>query len=172
MRFATRAVSAAVSLLCFTASSLHGQTPDQTAWLSVLDMHDVMLPYGVMDVYPAGLPLAVESERVPGAVTEQLPLGFLPAHLRRQSSSGTPDPRATTGFTLKSLVASMAPEVRARLRYQSGANRFSSPLVVLIADPRASIRWTPAIPDKAAVGCHACERPSKLAGKTEAQGVY
>ncbi|MHB0971540.1 MAG: DUF6531 domain-containing protein [Thermoanaerobaculia bacterium] len=41
-----------------------------------------------------------------------------------------------------------------------------------MADPRASIRWTPAIADKAAVGCSPCERPPHVAGKTEADGVY
>ncbi|MHB0972451.1 MAG: DUF6531 domain-containing protein [Thermoanaerobaculia bacterium] len=133
---------------------------------------DVTLPYGVMDIYPAGLPLAVENERMPGAVTEQLPFGFLPAHLRLQTSTGAPDPRPTPNFTFKSWIATMPPELQATLRFQRGANRFESPWVVMLADPRASIRWTPAIADKAAVGCSPCERPPHIAGKTEADGVY
>ncbi len=47
-----------------------------------------------------------------------------------------------------------------------------SPWVVVVADPRASVRWTPAIADKRAVGCRSCERPPQLANKSEADGVY
>jgi RHS repeat-associated protein len=163
-----------VFALIVLGSNAVAQSPaggGEIAWLGAVKM-DVTLPNGVMDSYPGGLPLAVESERVPGAVTEQLPFGFLPAHLRLQSSTGAPDPRPTANFTLKSWVATLPPDVQATLRHQSAANRFESPWVVIVADPRASIRWTPAIADKAAVGCSPCERPPHVAGKTEADGVF
>jgi YD repeat-containing protein len=171
IRTALRTASLALLTIFLATHAAYGQAADEIAWLGVFKM-DVNLPYGLMDEYPLGVPFVVENERIPGAVTEQLPFGFLPAHLRHQSSSGTPDPRPTTNFALKSWTAALSPEDRATLRYQRGANRFESPWVVILADPRASIRWTPAIPDKAAVGCSPCERPPNLVGKTEAEGVY
>lgn len=160
----------ALLIISLAAPVAHGQSVNEMAWLAAYKI-DVNLPYGVMDAYPGGLPVALENERVPGAVTEQLPLGFLPAHLRLQSRSGTPDPRPTANFTLKSFISAF-PDLIDTLRYQEGANRFATPWVVILADPRGSIRWTPAIPDKAAVGCFPCERPPHVAGKTEANGVY
>ncbi|MHB9002080.1 MAG: DUF6531 domain-containing protein, partial [Thermoanaerobaculia bacterium] len=162
-----------LALAAFGSNPATAQTPaaGEIGWLSTFQMK-VTLPYALMETYPGGLPLAVESERVPGAITEQLPLGFLPAHLRLQTAGGSADPRPAANFTLKSWIASLPPEVQADLRHQRGSSSFESPTIVIIADPRASILWTPAIPDKAAVGCMSCERPPRIVGKTEADGVY
>ena len=55
------------------------------------------------------------------------------------------------------------------LRLQRGANRFVSPWVIALADPRASSRYVwPAGADKAAEGCHACDRPRFLQGDSSA----
>ncbi|MHB0972301.1 MAG: DUF6531 domain-containing protein [Thermoanaerobaculia bacterium] len=171
MRFPLRVASAALFMVFALAPVLRAQGSDEIAWLGVVKV-EVELPYGIMDEHPSGLPLAVENERLLGVATEQLPLGFLPSHLRLKTASGALDPRPTSNFTLKSWVAALPPELSASLRFQRAANRFESPWVVLLADPRASIRWTPAIADKAAVGCSPCERPPHVVGKTEADGVY
>ncbi|MEO8378031.1 MAG: hypothetical protein ABI779_00060 [Acidobacteriota bacterium] len=169
--FPWRVASATLVMLCAVAPPLRAQGSDEIESLGAFLM-EVNLPYGIMDEHPGGVPFAVESERLPGVATEQLPLGFLPSHLRLQTAGGALDPRPTSNFTLKSWVAAMPPELKASLRFQRGANRFESPWVVILSDPRASIRWAPAIADKAAVGCSRCERPPRVAGKTEAEGVY
>ena len=166
-----RAACIAFALAATLAPFLRAQESGDVGSLAAFQVH-VTAPYGLYDSHPQGLPLVVENARVPGAVTEQTPLGFLPAHLRLRMPDGSADPRPTPSFTLKPLIAAFPEEMRATLRLQRGANQFQSPWVVVLADPRASVRWTPAIADKRAVGCRSCERPPQLANKTEADGVY
>ncbi|MFA6958485.1 MAG: Ig-like domain-containing protein [Thermoanaerobaculia bacterium] len=61
----------------------------------------------------------------------------------------------------------------AELRNQEGYNRFVSPWIVAIADPRArpGYPWT-ADADKEKVGCFQGGRPAHLKDKGEAEGVY
>jgi RHS repeat-associated protein len=75
---------------------------------------------------------------------------------------------------LRLVLRNVLPEpVRAANRHQGGANQFRSPIIVAIADPRASIRYAwPAGADKRAEGCFNCERLPALRGLTEADGVY
>jgi RHS repeat-associated protein len=124
--------------------------------------------------------LAVESERVAGGVAPQTPDGFPRAHLRQTTRSGNTDPRAATAFEMKRVIP---PSQNARLRAQKGYNRFISPWIVAMTDPRASIdyKWTfppGTITDeaqrayKAAQGCTSCTRPAWLLGKSEQNDVW
>jgi RHS repeat-associated protein len=86
-------------------------------------------------------------------------------------------PETPSGYPRSQLVLPMSrlypDEWHAHLRFQGGANKLQSPVIVAIADPRASIHyaWPPGA-DKRAAGCYNCERPTHLIGKSEADGVY
>ena len=132
---------------------------------------EVSLPGAISEALePANqLVVAVESERVAGAVTEQTPEPFPRAHLRRSTRSGQPAARAANDFLFQRVVpAELAPA----LRHQKGFNKWISPWIVAIADPRASIdyAWGTASPE--AAGCEACVRPAHLRGKRESDGVW
>lgn len=170
MRSVLRAALAAFAFLSALVPVAHAQSTD-TGYLSTVKLY-VALPYGLMDEHPGGLRLAIESERVPGAITEQLPEGFLKAHLRQMTPGGGPDARPTNDFVLKSWVADFSSTTQEELRSEKGSNRFESPWVVVLADPRASIKWLPAVADLPAVGCNSCKRPPLVEGKTEAEGVF
>ncbi|MGK2859052.1 MAG: Ig-like domain-containing protein, partial [Thermoanaerobaculia bacterium] len=61
----------------------------------------------------------------------------------------------------------------AELRNQEGYNRFVSPWIVAVADPRAREQFPwPAGAAKERDGCFQCERPEHLKNKSEADGVY
>ncbi|MGK2857664.1 MAG: DUF6531 domain-containing protein, partial [Thermoanaerobaculia bacterium] len=135
---------------------------------------ELSLPGALAESIGGALRLAIESERVFGAVTEQTPDGFPRAHLRQLRPDGTPDPRAAAEFKLRRLV----PEaLEAEFRHQRGFNRFVSPWIVAVADPRASEQYT--WPDgttatqKAEAGCANCERPEHLKNKAESsEGAF
>ncbi len=116
--------------------------------------------------------VAVESERVSGAPVAQTPSGFPRANLRATLSDGSVDPRGASNFY---LTRDIPPGMDQALRSQKGYNKFISPWIVALADPRASIQYDafwPAGVDKPAVGCVRCDRPARLKNLTEAQGVY
>jgi len=120
------------------------------------------------------LQLAIESERVAGAITEQTPDGFPRAHLRRTRRDGTPESsnRAAGNFKFKRIVPE---ELRGALKNQSGYNRFVSPWIIALADPRASSKydWNGATTQqKKDAGCESCDRPKHLEGVGESDGVY
>jgi RHS repeat-associated protein len=121
------------------------------------------------------LQLAVESERVVDAVTEQTPAGFPRAHLRRTRRDGSAEiaGRAATAFKFRRVVP---PELAATLKSQRGYNKFVSPWIVAIADPRAAqeYAWREASTkqQKKDFGCDECERPEHLKGKGETDEVY
>jgi len=130
------------------------------------------------------LRFAIESERVQGAVTEQTPVGFPLAHLRRSRRGGDAElpGRTADQFYLRRIVPN-DPALQKALRRQRGFNRFVSPWVIAIADPRASEKYLWSFPSgittdeqkrqyKASLGCSNCERPRFLQGKTEADGIY
>ncbi|MBV9494352.1 MAG: Ig-like domain-containing protein [Acidobacteria bacterium] len=117
------------------------------------------------------LRLAVESEVVPGSASLQMPDPLPRAHLRQRSRAAIVDPRAPSEFKLTRLIPEVSdPDVQ-KLRFQRAWNRFISPWIVAVADPRASEKWTwPAnttTQNKEDAGCHACERPSNLKNKPE-----
>jgi len=137
---------------------------------------ELSLPGAIADQLTAAgnkVRVAVESERVFGATSEQTPEGFPRSHLRMKKRNGDDDPRAATNFFFKRLVP---PSQAAKLRYQKGYNKIVSPWIVAIADPRASIQYTPfesvTEANKNALGCFACTRPQFLKGKTEADDVW
>ena len=139
---------------------------------------EVSLPGNMVDALTNSsneLRLAVESERVAGAVTEQTPGGFPRAHLRRTRRDGSSEAagRAATSFRFKRVV----PEsLRSVLRNQRGYNKFVSPWIVAIADPRAAHEyvWREASTkqQKKDFGCDECERPEHLKNKGESEDVY
>ncbi|MBW3565715.1 MAG: DUF2235 domain-containing protein [Acidobacteria bacterium] len=104
--------------------------------------------------------VAVESERVPGAVAPQTASPLPPAHLR--TIDGQPLPLH------RDIPAGMA----GSLRHQRMFNRFVSGWVVPLADPRASIDWSwpsgTTSDDKEAAGCSNCDRPDHLKGDATA----
>jgi RHS repeat-associated protein len=136
---------------------------------------EMWLPGSIADSLPNHeLRLALESERVLNATTEQTIAPLPPAHLRRASINGTVDARIAADGTLsKFKLARLVPydandaDMKS-VRYQEGFNHFISPWIVAIADPRASIdyklaEWTAlSAGDKAKLGCYACNRPAFL----------
>lgn len=137
---------------------------------------ELSLPGAIADALSAAdnkIRVAVESERVAGAQTEQTPDGFPRAHLRVKKPNGAADPRAAMDFYFKRLVP---PTQAAKLRHQKGYNKIISPWIVALADPRASIQYTPfatsSEAQKNALGCFSCTRPQFLQGKTEADDVW
>ncbi|HXG59336.1 MAG TPA: Ig-like domain-containing protein, partial [Thermoanaerobaculia bacterium] len=110
---------------------------------------------------PAGaapVKVAVESERVLGALAEQTPAPLPKSRL------GEGAPRPTT-VTLEPMIPAAALAANPELKFQRGANQFSSKWIVALADPRASkeYNWGAATAaEKEAAGCFSCERPSWL----------
>jgi RHS repeat-associated protein len=129
---------------------------------------ELTLPGGVAEkLNGAQLRLAVESERVAGAPVEQTPAPFPRANLRMTDKSGANDPRPAAGFVLQ---RDLPPGMDAVLRTQKGYNKFISPWIVAIADPRASIGYSGF--DNTASTCSHCTRPQRLANLDETQGVW
>ncbi|HVR39063.1 MAG TPA: Ig-like domain-containing protein [Thermoanaerobaculia bacterium] len=138
---------------------------------------EVTLPGSITESLVAAgnkLRFAVESERTLNGVTGQTPKPLPAAHLRRSDSAGKEDVRpAPDAFSLSRIVPYDASDAELRkLRYQSGYNRFVSPWIVALADPRASSQydWSPwgitAADDnlKREHGCFSCTKPSWLTG--------
>jgi len=140
---------------------------------------ELSLPGGMVDALSQSnnqLQLAVESERVFKAVTEQTPAGFPRAHLRRFRRDGSPEvaTRVATNFKMQRVVPN-DPALEQALRRQRGFNKFISPWIVALDDPRASAQynWNGATEQqKKDAGCEYCTRPRYLDGKTETDGVY
>jgi RHS repeat-associated protein len=117
------------------------------------------------------LRLALESERVAGAPVEQTPDPFPRAHLRMTTPTGAPEPRSAASFTLQRAIPAGMDDV---LRRQRGFNKFISPWVVAIADPRAAKAYNPNVwstggsqIDRKSLGCTSCERPDRLKNLVE-----
>jgi RHS repeat-associated protein len=138
---------------------------------------EVGLPGGLLQSLSGSeneLWVAIESERIAGAITEQTPDGFPRSHLRRRRRDGSSEngDRAATEFRLKRLVPD---QLAGALKFQRGYNRFLSPWIIAIADPRASEKydWGGASKEKKEeAGCYSCERPEFLKNRTEAEGIY
>src|SRR6185369_11166638 len=82
--------------------------------------------------------------------------------------------RVATNFKMQRIVPD-DPVLNQVLLRQRGFNKFISPWIVAIDDPRASAQynWNGATADqKKDAGCESCDRPQYLDGKTESDGVY
>src|SRR5262249_22352657 len=117
------------------------------------------------------LRLALESERVAGAVVEQTPVPFPPAHLRMTKPHGTEEKRQRPASIMQRAIPA---GMESTLRRQRGFNHFISPWVIAIADPRAAKAYDPSAwnSDKKSLGCTSCDRPQRLKDLTEADGVF
>jgi RHS repeat-associated protein len=121
---------------------------------------EVALSPDVIVHFPEGaIPIAIESERVPGVLAAQTPEPLPRAHLRRYAPDGSPDPRAVQLQLRPAIPASLLEQNR----HQRGANRFLSDWIVALGDPRASgeFAWPEKL-DKASVGCHNCDWPEHV----------
>jgi len=140
---------------------------------------ELTLPGGMVDALTQSnkqLQLAVESERVFNAVTEQTPGGFPRSHLRRFKRDGSAEltARVATNFKMQRVVPD-DPALNQVLRRQRGFNKFISPWIVALDDPRAGAQydWAGATAtQKKDAGCDYCSRPKYLDGKSETDGVY
>jgi RHS repeat-associated protein len=138
---------------------------------------EVSLPGGMLQSLSNSsnqLWVAVESERIAGAITEQTPDGFPRAHLRRTRRNGSAETgdRAASNFLLRRAVPE---QIAASYKYQRGFNKFVSPWIIAIADPRASEKydWHGATKQqKEEAGCAGCERPEFLRNHGESEGIY
>ncbi|MEA2572468.1 MAG: hypothetical protein QOI24_4469 [Acidobacteriota bacterium] len=124
---------------------------------------EVTLPGSMSESTPDNLAplLAIESERLPGALAQQTPTSLPMSHLRTDEVF---DLRKATNFTLRHIFPSDAVIPHARL--QKGWNRFVTPWVVAMVDPRASkdYQWNGVTPS--ADGCENCTMPPFLKNAT------
>jgi len=119
---------------------------------------------------PAGIPalaIAVESQRVAGVAAEQTPAPLPKSQLRQSSLTGTSDARPTT-LMLRRLLSPALLAATPSLKLQRGANRFVSPWIVAVSDPRAAkdYNWTASASTKEDLGCASCDRPAYLQSAT------
>ncbi|HEV8658189.1 MAG TPA: hypothetical protein VGS96_06140, partial [Thermoanaerobaculia bacterium] len=133
---------------------------------------ELTLPGSLVESLTSGtndLRMAVESERIVGAVTEQTSIPYPPSHLRQRTRAGATDPRAGAAldqFKMQRLAPYNASDPQLKLlRYQKAYNRFVSPWIVAVADPRASEKYTWGSINRASQGCFACQRPQSLQGR-------
>jgi RHS repeat-associated protein len=118
------------------------------------------------------LEFAIESELVEGVASAQTTAPYPKAHLRRTTASHVADRRPASFVLRRDLPVESDParalELERKLRHQSGYNRFVSPWVVPIADPRASELWIwPAGQQPQLEGCASCRRPIHLQSVAE-----
>ncbi|HEX2832541.1 MAG TPA: Ig-like domain-containing protein [Thermoanaerobaculia bacterium] len=140
---------------------------------------EVSLPGAIVEALTKSnqeLQVAIESERVFDAPAEQTPEGFPRAHLRRTLRDGSDEKenRAAPKFRLQRIIPD-DPLLKKKLRHLRGFNKFVSPWVIALADPRASAKWDWENADdeaKKKAGCRFCERPQYLDDATENDGVY
>ncbi len=115
---------------------------------------------------------------LPGAITESLG-GSLTVDVKNETVQGALAgpmgsmlPASEKIITLQRVVPNK-PELISKLRHQRGFNRFVSPWIVAIADPRASEQydWKDAdtAAKKEAEGCFNCERPESLRGRADSE---
>jgi len=132
---------------------------------------EASLPGSLSNALGANPQIAIESERIPGATSEQTQAPIPPSHLRQYAiGSSTPDARATP-FSLQRVIKDNYPNV-ALLKLQKGYNKYISPWIVAIADPRASSQYAwPAGTDKEDAGCFACTIPPFITGAHAAFGT-
>jgi RHS repeat-associated protein len=132
---------------------------------------EMNLPGAVSNAVASGkIEVALESERVVDGLTEQTQDPLPRAHLRqRRAGDGSGlilnENRPAT-FTLQRVIKDSYVSTPAQkyLRLQKGFNKYISPWVIAIADPRASsqYQWDPAAVREDA-GCFQCTPPPFLA---------
>ncbi|MEO8033198.1 MAG: RHS repeat-associated core domain-containing protein [Acidobacteriota bacterium] len=109
-----------------------------------------------------------------GALTEQTPAQFPRSHLRRTRRDGSAELGSRVAGNFK-FVRVIPPQLAARLKWQAGYNRFVSPWIIALADPRAAkdYNWNGAsAQQKKDAGCDSCDRPQHLQSSGEGDGVY
>jgi RHS repeat-associated protein len=139
-----------------------------------------ILPGGAADALEAlgrQLAFAIESERRPGAVSEQTGNDLPPAHLRSAAPDGTSEPRSATILMRRAIpqgaTAEESKAIAERLRHQPMFNRYLSPWIVAVGDPRASEHFQrPQGFDPKLEGCNVCSRPERLRGLAPSAGVF
>jgi RHS repeat-associated protein len=141
---------------------------------------ELTLPGGAAERLPDGkVHIALESERVFGAPATQTAAPLPLAHFRTSAPNGGAESRPGAVMLERAVPASMAPF----LRRQRGFNRFVSPWIVAIADPRASEKYTWVYPADATTddqkraferskGCVQCARPQHLRGANGTLELY
>ncbi|HKB80154.1 MAG TPA: DUF6531 domain-containing protein, partial [Thermoanaerobaculia bacterium] len=134
---------------------------------------ETTLPAGMAQSVPdQHLEIAIESEAIAGAAAAQTFFPLPPAHLRRRDAGGRADPRPSV-VTLDRTIPLSIIAAQPTLKYQHGADRYVSPWIVAIADPRASKQYLwPAGADKRAAACYACDRPAFLQNDPTALELY
>ena len=103
------------------------------------------------------LNFALESETVPGA---------------RAPDPRSPIPPASRKITMQRLIPA---GMEAELRHQKGFNKWISPWIVALADPRASEKWdwhNATAQQKRDAGCYACARPPSLRNNPDAIEIF
>ncbi|MCM2316371.1 MAG: DUF6531 domain-containing protein, partial [Thermoanaerobaculia bacterium] len=119
---------------------------------------------------------------LPGGMTEALPEGRLKLFLRSETVIGVPAdfagsilPAAAMPVELQRIVPGSI-EMASKLRHQRGFNRFVSPWIVAIGDPRASERfdWKGATTasSREVAGCYNCMRPVSLRGNAAVPEIF
>ncbi|MFL6246086.1 MAG: Ig-like domain-containing protein [Thermoanaerobaculia bacterium] len=117
-----------------------------------------------------GVEIAVQSEVIPGAIAPQTPESLPKAHLRTKKPNGDSDPRDTRLVLRRDLPVDdqgkEIPELAEANRHQKGFNRFVSPWIFALADPRAAkdYEWgeNDAKEKREESGCYACVRPEVM----------
>jgi RHS repeat-associated protein len=140
---------------------------------------EVALPGAASTAAGGDIDVALESERIIDVPTEQTKDPLPRAHLRQHrmgdgSGATVPAEKRPVTFTLKRVLSDsyVSTPAEKALRFQKGFNRFISPWVVAVADPRASTQYTWGVTEnKADAGCFQCERPVFLAGPASTKKV-
>ena len=130
------------------------------------DPNTSLAAFRVETSLPVGVPapaIAIESQRVVGVATEQTPAPLPKSNLRQSNPSGGNDTRPTT-VTMRTVLTPALLTAMPSLKLQRGANRFVSPWIVAMTDPRASkdYNWSASSATKEDLGCPACDRPASL----------
>ncbi|MHB9124304.1 MAG: Ig-like domain-containing domain, partial [Thermoanaerobaculia bacterium] len=136
----------------------------------------LQLPRSAERALGSRLNVAIESERVAGALAGHTPPHWPLSHLRLTAGDAAEEASLQRAITLASDITNdLTPEESAALlalqEDQTTAGRLLSPWIVAVADPRASIRYAPhaSLADE---GCVNCGRPANLAGRGENEGVF
>jgi RHS repeat-associated protein len=135
---------------------------------------EMTLPGALSNAVGGDVRVALESERIPGAPTEQSKAPLPRAHLRQNrpadaSGATVPPEKRPVDFFLRRVIKDSylsTPSLK-YLRLQKGFNKFVSPWVIAIADPRAMSKYAWGTNDnREDAGCFQCTPPPFLVSNT------
>lgn len=108
--------------------------------------------------------VAIESERVADGLAEQTPEPLPRSQLRQFRPADSGNEKRPVSVSLRRVVNESS--TQPYLRLQKGFNRFVSPWIIAVADPRASTKyiWS-ATANKEDAGCFQCTTPAFLVNK-------